>query len=162
MLTLNFIKGLRFSIKVDKRVTRTGMNLLRFLSFLSGNFFENSLVIEVQESTERTFRIRVLVFNIKSRSSKLSSSGAVLRLMSLRPIPFEDPSGGSNSRDRGSFRGKKFTVPSEDSSRHLDVGPHHQGCLPFLPHPSTLKYPCDFFPVFTPGKTGNPGGWGVV
>ena len=127
---------------------------------------KNSLVKEVQESTERTFRIIVLIFNIKSRSTKPSSSGAVLQLMSLRPIPFEDPSerssGGSNSRDGGSFRGKKFTVPSEDSSRHLDVGPHHQGCLPFLPHLSTFKYPSDFFPVFRPGKTVNPRGWGVV
>ena len=60
--------------KVNKKVTSSGVSLLRSSTLLSGKMFEDSLVKEVQESTDRTLRMGPSSFGNKSRFTRPSSS----------------------------------------------------------------------------------------
>ena len=107
--------------KVNKKVTSSGVSLLRSSTLLSGKMFEDSLVKEVQESTDRTLRMGPSSFGNKSRFTRPSSSfRSSFSTPSSTSHSFRGFARGKSSRGRGSnfrgrsgFRGKRFTVPSK-------------------------------------------------
>ena len=107
--------------KVNKKVTSSGVSLLRSSTLLSGKMFEDSLVKEVQESTDSTLRMGPSSFGNKSRFTRPSSSfRSSFSTPSSTSHSFRGFARGKSSRGRGSnfrgrsgFRGKRFTVPSK-------------------------------------------------
>ena len=109
--------------KANKKVSKTGVNLLRSSSLLSHKMFEDTLVKEVQELTERSIRFSGPAFSSQRRTRSPSTSTRSFK----GKLPYQSASSsfrssfrsrsprgrGGSSRGRGGSRGKRFTLPSK-------------------------------------------------
>ena len=107
--------------KVNKRVSKASVNSLRSSTLLSSSMFEDSIVEEVQDSTERSIRFGTSTPSTRS-FSRTPSTGARSRFTT--PTPSSEFSSfrgsfrgraprarGGRVRGRGNSRGRKFTAP---------------------------------------------------
>ena len=109
--------------KVNKRVSKASVNSLRSSTLLSSSMFEDSIVKEVQDSTERSIRFGTSTPSTRS-FSRTPSTGARSRFTT--PTPSSEFSSfrgsfrgraprarGGRVRGRGNSRGRKFTAPGK-------------------------------------------------